>query len=94
MLLQLVGGIDEEGTNLSFNTASGRCCCTQSTIVRPKHHLEVSIPQAVGAVATLKKRLLLVLHQVVSIPQAVGAVATEDVLDILEDVQRFQYRKR
>ena len=36
----------------------------------------VSIPQAVGAVATEKLKMIFLLMNVVSIPQAVGAVAT------------------
>ena len=63
---------------VSFNTASGRYCCNTGamfyalTPVAP-----VSIPQAVGTVATtLTVHILAVKHKKVSIPQAVGTVAT------------------
>ena len=37
----------------SFNTASGKCCCNVANDERDiKKFIKVSIPQAVGAVAT------------------------------------------
>ena len=61
-----------------FNTASGRHCCnTRCQKLLSIHLLLVSIPQAVGTVATLQNQCPLVINlHVVSIPQAVGTVAT------------------
>ena len=57
--------------------------------------LQVSIPQAVGAVATLEERLSQIKAiKNVSIPQAVGAVATRRERKTLASEYAFQYRKR
>ena len=58
-----------------FNTASGRCCCNTRKSSRLRDPW-VSIPQAVGAVATLQNHDNYHENDFVSIPQAVGAVAT------------------
>ena len=71
-----------------FNTASGRYCCNSiedftKSLVKD---ICVSIPQAVGTVATRLKSLQHAQVTVVSIPQAVGTVATTVYADIdLED---------
>ena len=67
---------------LGFNTASGRCCCNSIFDVDGVEIFKVSIPQAVGAVAT-DQLFFSVGNQLrkVSIPQAVGAVATFIVID-------------
>ena len=60
-----------------FNTASGRCCCNR-VILKIILSLSqgVSIPQAVGVVATWKNTSSLIsVYMAVSIPQAVGVVA-------------------
>ena len=57
--------------------------------------LNVSIPQAVGTVATYIRDILCPLFLLVSIPQAVGTVATSDTFNsALGDSVSFQYRKR
>ena len=62
-----------------FNTASGRHCCNKrrEELKKARAFCAVSIPQAVGTVATAKRKELNE-HKVVvvSIPQAVGTVAT------------------
>ena len=41
---------------VSFNTASGRCCCNSKMIsIWSTSNVKVSIPQAVGAVATVSE---------------------------------------
>ena len=69
-LFYLVGGC--------FNTAGGRCCCNFALIVAAVLTVAmiVSIPQAVGVVATLFDGELGLETMQVSIPQAVGVVAT------------------
>ena len=63
---------------VSFNTASGRCCCNSKMIsIWSTSNVKVSIPQAVGAVATGSSYdFTKIINKFVSIPQAVGAVAT------------------
>ena len=64
----------------SFNTASGRYCCNSPPFgVTKKVFLFVSIPQAVGTVATFVVVPLGIDISLVSIPQAVGTVATVTV---------------
>ena len=64
-------------TLICFNTASGRYCCNLTDCKNADSVLDVSIPQAVGTVATSEPFVvppkIIVL---VSIPQAVGTVAT------------------
>ena len=43
----------------SFNTASGRCCCNVLSFTKHTNMSEVSIPRAVGVVATAIKLLFL-----------------------------------
>ena len=70
-----------------FNTASGRYCCNANPLAKGDYDEdEVSIPQAVGTVATAEFFLMSGSYAGVSIPQAVGTVAT---LDVLKDVQRI-----
>ena len=58
-----------------FNTASGRCCCNVTNFVMIAYKTTiVSIPQAVGVVATVWW-VLQSENKTVSIPQAVGVVA-------------------
>ena len=54
----------------------------------------VSIPQAVGTVATGEVHVLSGQRGEVSIPQAVGTVATLQILDAQKLICMFQYRKR
>ena len=81
---------------MGFNTASGRYCCNaimsgDTTIVNAL----VSIPQAVGTVATSNDRLLSFVAPIsVSIPQAVGTVATVKSFLYVIICSKFQYRKR
>ena len=60
------------------HTAGGRCCCNVQTLCKNSLHLcIVSIPQAVGVVATdLEPLTVWEVAERVSIPQAVGVVAT------------------
>ena len=64
-----------------FNTASGRCCCNgaEDTEYIRAVTRKVSIPQAVGAVATDVFGVHMDDGMHVSIPQAVGAVATRTI---------------
>ena len=82
---------------LSFNTASGRCCCNLHCIqLNLRDFSFVSIPQAVGVVATFNRKNEYDASFIrVSIPQAVGVVATKGVF-IMNNlfVLKFQYRKR
>ena len=55
---------------------------------------DVSIPQAVGTVATDEAHRSLIAEYAVSIPQAVGTVATNNHLIVSRGVRWFQYRKR
>ena len=61
----------------SFNTASGRYCCNVELLNKEVESMGVSIPQAVGTVATYLMQRYHGRKQSVSIPQAVGTVATE-----------------
>ena len=62
---------------VSFNTASGRYCCNLKDAVNTYGiNLKVSIPQAVGTVATYIPGVVKLDFSYVSIPQAVGTVAT------------------
>ena len=63
---------------LSFNTASGRYCCNiKDCYPLWRQSIIVSIPQAVGTVATSYfSSLFKTTKDAVSIPQAVGTVAT------------------
>ena len=63
----------------SFNTASGRYCCNyvkDAMKYLASKGVVVSIPQAVGTVATVVTLADVIKHSIVSIPQAVGTVAT------------------
>ena len=62
----------------SFNTASGRYCCNLCGTNTQFYKLKeiVSIPQAVGTVATISIDVHGEGRIPVSIPQAVGTVAT------------------
>ena len=79
----------------SFNTAGGRCCCNGRTALQKDCVLcGVSIPQAVGVVATYNSSLLTCAIPV-SIPQAVGVVATSELMEGVFNANiRFQYRRR
>ena len=56
---------------------------------------KVSIPRAVGVVATYYKRRYLEKRKWVSIPRAVGVVATNLILGlVIIIVAAFQYRER
>ena len=62
-----------------FNTASGRYCCNlYNCPIRGNWNVHVSIPQAVGTVATNLnfQKIISGKSSLVSIPQAVGTVAT------------------
>ena len=63
--------------SLCFNTAGGRCCCNIAIVYSHIAELTVSIPQAVGVVATGIFPLIRYSYEEVSIPQAVGVVATK-----------------
>ena len=59
-----------------FNTVNGKYCCNLFlTVSKEPKRRNVSIPQAVSAVATVSKGKKMKLFKV-SIPQAVSAVAT------------------
>ena len=98
MLLQPNIRIIEAWNNACFNTASGRCCCNcREELGYAIIDRVVSIPQAVGAVATsLKPPAIEHEYWLVSIPQAVGAVATWIIRIIYRQfiIIKFQYRKR
>ena len=70
-------GLDLLCIGIGFNTASGRCCCNLK-VISMNQLWQVSIPQAVGTVATIKAAKELLQKQRVSIPQAVGTVATRN----------------
>ena len=62
---------------MSFNTASGKCCCNLLLPIYYLKNLKVSIPQAVSTVATgYTIRPGQKVAVPVSIPQAVSTVAT------------------
>ena len=62
----------------------------------PSLWCHVSIPQAVGAVATWSTLGCSTSTSIkgVSIPQAVGAVATTELNKAFDEIKVFQYRKR
>ena len=60
----------------SSHTASGRHCCNILYRIFMTEYFSVSIPQAVGTVATIILYLLDEFRNSVSIPQAVSTVAT------------------
>ena len=65
--------------NTCFNTAGGRCCCNNVKVLDTfmEGDCVVSIPQAVGVVATAPAVIGMIIDSAkVSIPQAVGVVAT------------------
>ena len=60
-----------------FNTVNGKYCCNLFlTVSKEPKRRNVSIPQAVSAVATKELNYKEVYVKTVSIPQAVSAVAT------------------
>ena len=79
----------------SSHTASGRYCCNPSTLFGYFESLFVSIPQAVGTVATLVTGGNFRCLFTVSIPQAVGTVVTRNEnMCVIAVYNKFQYCKR
>ena len=79
-----------------FNTASGRHCCNEARAERLEAMMAVSIPQAVGTVATELHLVANYLNKIASFNTASGRHCCNEYNETIKGkvIVLFQYRKR